>query len=90
MNKLIRSDGFTKTSRAVLWIEFNEDDTFNSKHDAPEVGRSLIMSPFNPFFTWQTTAITELFEVREDYVKFKTKNSEYELFLNVKESDEEE
>jgi hypothetical protein len=38
------------------------------------------MSPFNQFFTWQTTVITEITEQREDYIKFKTENSNYELF----------
>jgi hypothetical protein len=38
------------------------------------------MSPFNQCFTWQTTSITEIVEEREDYVKFKTQNSNYELF----------
>jgi hypothetical protein len=37
------------------------------------------MSPFNQFFTWQTTTITEIVEEREDYIKFKTQNSNYEL-----------
>jgi hypothetical protein len=40
-----------------------------------------LMSPFHPFtFTWQTTPITEIIEQREGYIKFKTKNSNYELF----------
>ena len=30
-------------------------------------------------FTWQTTNVTEIVEQREDYIKFKTQNSNYEL-----------
>lgn len=83
--KLVRErDGLTKQSKEVMWVEWNEDSTFKSKHDEPIVGRSLLMSPFNQFFTWQTTIITEVVEQREDYVKFKTGNSTYELF-NTKE-----
>jgi hypothetical protein len=52
---------------------------FQARHDKPAIGRSLIMSPFNQFFTWQTTTITEIVEEREDYIKFKTQNSNYEL-----------
>jgi len=74
------SDGLTKESKEVLWLEFNEDSTFKSKHSEPAVGRSLLMSPFNQFFTWQTTTVTEIVEEREDYIKFKTQNSNYELF----------
>jgi hypothetical protein len=79
--KLVREhDGLTKQSKEVMWIEFNEQGTFKSKHDEPAVGRSLMMSPFTFSFTWQTTSITEILEQREDYIKFKTRNSNYELF----------
>ena len=79
--KLVRErDGLTKESEKVMWIEFNEDGTFKEKHDKPAIGLSLLMSPFNMFFTWQTTPITEIVEEREDYIKFKTQNSNYELW----------
>jgi len=79
--KLVRErDGLTKQSKEVIWLEWNEDGTFKSKHDEPAVNRSLIMSPFNQFFTWQTTSITEIVEERDGYLKFKTQNSNYELF----------
>ena len=79
--KLVREhDGLTKQSKEVMWIEFNEQGTFKSKHDEPAIGRSLMMSPFTFSFTWQTTSITEILEQREDYIKFKTRNSNYELF----------
>lgn len=79
--RLIRErDKLIKESAKVLWLEWNEDGTFKDKFELPAVGRSLIMSPFNNFFTWQTTTITEIVEQRDDYVKFKTENSNYELF----------
>ena len=37
------------------------------------------MSPFNDFFTWQTTQITEIIDKEENHLQFKTKNSEYIL-----------
>lgn len=73
------SDGLTKKSAKVAWIEFNEDGTFKASHDTPSVGRSLLMSPFNPSFTWQTTVITEILELSQDFVRFKTENSTYTL-----------
>ena len=83
--KLVRErDGLLKQSKEVMWLEWNEDGTFKETHEEPAIGRSLIMSPFNQFFTWQTTTITEIVEQREDYIKFKTGNSTYELF-NTKE-----
>ena len=79
--KLVREhDGLTKQSKEVMWIEFNDEGRFKSKHDEPAVERSLMMSPFTFSFTWQTTAVTEIVEQRKDYIKFKTRNSNYELF----------
>lgn len=79
--KLVRErDGLTKQSNNVLWIEWDDSGRFKEKWDTPSIGRSLLMSPFNDFFTWQTTMVTEIVEQREDYIKFKTENSIYELF----------
>ena len=78
--KLIRErDGLTKKSKEVMWIEFGDDSRFKEQHKEPGIGRSLIMSPFNQFFTWQTTTITEIIEQKENSIKFKTGNSIYEL-----------
>lgn len=79
--KLVRErDGLTNKSKDIIWLEWNEDGRFKAKHDSIAIGRSLLMSPFNEFFTWQTTDVTEIVEQREDYIKFHTKNSTYELF----------
>jgi hypothetical protein len=78
--ELVRErDNLTKKSEKIIWLEFNEDGTFKSKHDEPAIGRSLLMSPFNQFFTWQTTPITEIIENTADVIKFKTENSIYTL-----------
>lgn len=78
--ELVRErDNLTKKSEKIIWLEFNEDRTFKSKHDEPAIGRSLLMSPFNQFFTWQTTSITEIIENTADVIKFKTENSVYTL-----------
>jgi hypothetical protein len=79
--KLVReNDGLNKISRNVKWLEFNEDGKYKEDFEDIAVGRSLLMSPFGPSFTWQTTPVTEIVEQRNDYVKFKTENSTYELF----------
>ena len=79
--KLVRErDGLTKHSEDIMWLEFGDEGRFKEKHTEPAIGRSLLMSPFNNFFTWQTTVVTEIVEQREDYIKFKTQNSNYELF----------
>ena len=79
--KLVRErDGLTKQSKGVKWIEWNEDGTFKADFQEPAPDRSLLMSPFNRSFTWQTTTVTEIVEQREDYIKFTTLNSIYELW----------
>jgi len=80
--KLVRTrDGLTKTAQNIRWIEWHEDGTFKEKHDVIAVGRSLLMSPFNKGFTWQTTNVTKIVEAAEDgsYIKFNTENSTYLL-----------
>jgi len=79
--KLVRErDQLTKTSRDVKWLEFGEDGRYKADFSQIAVGRSLLMSPFGPSFTWQTTPVVEIVEKRHKYVKFKTENSNYELF----------
>ena len=80
--KLVREhDGITNQSKDIIWIEWNEDGTFKQKHDTFAIGRSLLMSPFTQFFTWQTTPITKIIAATPDssYLKFETENSVYTL-----------
>ena len=79
--KLVREhDGLTQQSKDIKWLEWNEEDRVREDHNEPAIGRSLLMSPFNGYFTWMTTSITEIVEERDDYVKFRTRNSNYELW----------
>ena len=78
--KLFREeDGLIKKSSAIMWIEWGDNERVKATHHKPLIGRSLIMSPFNKFFTWQTTPLTEIIEEEIDYIRFKTKNSTYQL-----------
>jgi len=79
--KLVRErDGLTNQSKDIKWIEWNEEGRFKADHKEPAVGRALLMSPFNDFFTWMTTDVTEILENQDGYVKFRTRNSNYELW----------
>jgi hypothetical protein len=73
------NDGLIRTSFEVGWLEFDENGKFKQRHDAPEVGRSLLMSPFNTCFSSQTTDIIELINANDNLVEFKTTNSTYKL-----------
>jgi len=79
--KLVREgDRLVRIANDIIWVEFNEEGTFKEKYDEIGLNRSLVMSPFNQYFTWQTTLVTEILDQKEDYIKFKTENSIYELF----------
>ena len=72
-------DDWVMYSVDVRWLEFDEDGRFKDHHNTPKVGYSLLMSPFNKFFTWQTTEITEIVSQYGDTIEFKTLNSTYKL-----------
>lgn len=87
--ELVRiNDGLTKKATDVIWIEFDESGRFKDKHDNPEIGYSLVMSPFNFFTTWQTTVVTEIIINEDGFVYFKTLNSEYKLYKKIKEDEQ--
>lgn len=78
--RLRRADGLLKMSNDIKWIEFNEDGTFKEDHGHDfAIGRSLLMSPFNEFFTWQTTPMIEIVSIDFGQIVFKTQNSIYTL-----------
>jgi hypothetical protein len=64
----------------VAWIEWNTDKTYKSTFKEVLIGRSLIVDPQYLSYGWLTTTVTEIIEQKEDYIRFKTVNSEYELF----------
>lgn len=79
--KLVREhDGLIKLSTDIKWIEWKEDGTFKNSYNDICIGCSLLMSPFNNYFTWQTTQVVEIIQKKDNYIKFTTKNSNYELF----------
>lgn len=81
--KLVReSDGLTKYGREMGWIEWGDDSRFKEKHNEPAIGRSFILDPHRISYTWLTTSVTEIVEQRDDYIKFNTHNSVYELFIS--------
>jgi hypothetical protein len=79
--KLVRQrDQLTKTSAKIKWLEFDETGRYKADFEEIAVGRSLLMSPFSPSFTWQTTPVIDVITETENYIKFATENSVYELF----------
>lgn len=81
------SDGSGDSGARVQAIRWNEDGTFKEVvGNRPIVGCSLMVGSvtarsYSSQDYWLTTKVTEITEEREDYIRFKTGNSEYELFL---------
>jgi hypothetical protein len=72
---------FVRTSGIVKFLEWNlSDGSFKEEHNKPNIDFSLIMGPLRDGHAWLTTTITEIIEEKDNYLKFKTKNSFYELF----------
>lgn len=81
--KLVRErDSLTNYGQEIGWIEWGDDSRFKEKHDEPAIGRSLILDSHRISYTWLTTSVTEIVEQRDDYIKFNTHNSVYELFIS--------
>ena len=79
--KLVRErDGLTHYGREMGWIEWGYNGRFSELHKEPQIGLSCILDPHRISFTWLTTSITEILENQDDYVKFRTRNSNYELW----------
>ena len=86
--KLVRErDGLTHHAHEMGWIEWNDNGTFKEKHNEPAIGRSCMLDPHRISFTWLTTSVTEIIEQRDNYIKFNTLNSVYELFILNKQNE---
>ena len=73
------NDGLTNAGLKIGWVEWGDDGRGKEMHDEPAISRSLMLDPHVFNYTWLTTSITEIVEQREDYIKFATENSVYEL-----------
>ena len=79
--KLIRKgDGLVREGNVALWVEWDENSRGKDKHEKIGVGYSLLLDPVYGNYTWLTTTVTEILEDQGTYLRFKTKNSEYELY----------
>lgn len=80
---LIRErDGLKKQGKSVLWVEWDENGYFKEYHKDPDRGRSLVLDFSGGNFSWMTTGVSQMVERQDNYIKFTTRNSTYELFIN--------
>jgi hypothetical protein len=79
------NDNHVVEADRIRWVEFGEDNKIKDWFHNITLGRSLLMSPFNAFFTWQTTPVVEIIENNYFWgAHFKTINSEYKLERIIK------
>ena len=72
------NDNLKKTGNKVSFVEFDENGVGKKLHEDIKLNTSLVLDPgFS--YTWLTTLITEIVEVTDKKIKFKTQNSEYIL-----------
>ena len=74
------NDGLVKRGDRIKYVEWNEDGTWKEMYDDIQIGRSLLLDP-QMSYTWLTTVIIEILEQKDNYIKFKTENSLYELSI---------
>lgn len=72
-------DGLIIKGHKIGWVGWNEDNTFKDISEDIEIGRSLLVDPHGFNYTWLTTVVTEILDAKQNYIKFKTSNSVYEL-----------
>lgn len=72
-------DGLTIKGSKIGWVAWNEERRFKDMSDNIEIGRSLIVNPHQFSYAWLTTIVTEILDSKENYIKFTTSNSTYEL-----------
>lgn len=74
-NKIIRGND-------IKWISWKDNGTFEKELQDVEIGSSLVIDFFYGNYTWLTTSVNSILEHRNNFIKFKTKNSIYSLFKN--------
>lgn len=73
---LHRLDDGHKVNGRIQFLSFDENGAGHDLHTTPEVGRSCVVGLAKyGMYRWMTSEITEVISD----VKFKTKNSEYEI-----------
>jgi hypothetical protein len=86
--KLVKSNGETHLGSQVKFVEWGGEELGSRAkqlHEEPQVGFSVMIDPQRFQYTWLTTPITEIIsdEQVEDQriITFKTKNSDYTLYI---------
>lgn len=75
------NSNFEVKSSKASFITFDDEGKYKSHSIEPSIGSSLVLNGLFAY-SWQTTDITEIIEQTDNYLKFRTKNSIYELKIS--------
>lgn len=86
---LVKSNGEKHFATQVKFVEWSGEELGSQGkqlHDEPQVGYSCILDPqYSYQYTWLTTPIVEIIEDKTEKstrtITFKTKNSDYILYI---------
>ena len=84
-----KSDGKGDTGPCSQAIKWNEDGSFKEVvSDRPTIGCAMLVGSitartYEEQDYWLTSVVTEIIEDTENYVRFKTRNSEYEWWSKI-------
>jgi len=71
---------FHRIAEEIRWVERKKDGSIKNIHlDSPKINHTLILSPYQPENTYQTSPITEIIVNTRELIHFKTTNDEYKL-----------
>ena len=82
MNELrkVNDNNWYIASQEMRWVERDKDGNVVGTHkDNPKVGYTLAIDPYDNQF--QTQPITEIIDLTDKIIHFKTKDEEYKLYL---------
>lgn len=87
MNYILQriNDNKIISATKLSFIEWDENDKGKALHDNIQLNYSCLLGSRNMFYTWLTTTIVEILEDNLEFKHFKTKNSEYKLYITEKE-----
>jgi hypothetical protein len=86
LKRITDGEGFVGSRSEA--IKFNDKGLFEKiVSSKPTIGCSMLVgtvtaSSYSSRDYWITTEVTEILEEKDEYIRFKTKNSEYEWWGN--------
>lgn len=73
------NDGKTFETEDYKFVVFHSDGRGKELQEKIEVGTSLVLPPYNAFYSWMTSEIVEVVKDEPGLIEFNTRNSNYTI-----------